>query len=85
MHAAEKGHATCVELLAEREGGMQESDGKTAFMSAARNGLQKQRTSSQRGRGTRRLLVDEWILHGTAALGVAKKTGRTAIASILSG
>ena len=42
MHAAEKGHATCVELLAEREGGMQESDGKTALMNAARNGLQKQ-------------------------------------------
>ena len=42
MHAAEKGHATCVELLAEKEGGMQESDGKTALMNAARNGLQKQ-------------------------------------------
>ena len=41
-HAAEKGHATCVELLAEREEGMQESDGKTALMNAARNGLQKQ-------------------------------------------
>ena len=50
MHAAEKGHATCVELLAEKEGGMQESDGKTAFMNAARNGLQKQWTSLQRGR-----------------------------------
>ena len=55
MHAAEKGHATCVDLLAEREGGM-----KTAR---------------------------RWFgyLPGTAALGVAKKTGRTAIASILSG
>ena len=42
MHAAEEGHATCVELLAEKEGGMQESDGKTALMRAARNGLQKQ-------------------------------------------
>ena len=52
MHAAEKGHAACVKLLAEREGGMQESDGKTAFMRAARNGLQKQWTSLRRGRGT---------------------------------
>ena len=58
MHAAEKGHATCVGLLAEREEGMQESDGKTALMSAARNGLQKQWTSLRRGRGTRRLLAD---------------------------
>ena len=38
MHAAEKGHATCVNLLAEREGGMQESDGRTAFMIAVCNG-----------------------------------------------
>ena len=55
MHAAEKGHATCVELLAERE-----KDMKT----------------------TRR-----WFgyLPGSTALGVAEKTARTAIASILSG
>ena len=38
MHAAEKGHATCVDLLAAREGGMQESDGRTAFMIAVCNG-----------------------------------------------
>ena len=50
MHAAEKGHAACVELPAEREGGMQESDGETAFMNAARNGLQKQWTSLRRKR-----------------------------------
>ena len=37
---------------------MQESDGKTAVMNAARNGLQKQWTSLRIGRGTRRLLVD---------------------------
>ena len=55
MHAAEKGHATCVELLAERERDM---------------------------KATR-----EWdgFPPGTAALGVAEKTARTAIASILSG
>ena len=55
MHAAEKGHATCVELLAEKEEGM-----KT---------------------------TREWcgFPPGTAALGVAEKMGRTAIASIPSG
>ena len=55
MHAAEKGHATCVELLAEREEGMKTTRGWFGY------------------------------LPGTTALGVAKKTGRTAIASILSG
>ena len=37
MHAAEKGHAACVDLLAEREGGMQDEDGYTALMSAVIN------------------------------------------------
>ena len=55
MHAAEKGHATCVELLAEREEGMKTTRGWFGY------------------------------LPGTTALGVAEKTGRTAIASILSG
>ena len=55
MHAAEKGHATCVKLLAEREGGMKTARGWCGFPP------------------------------DTTALGVAEKTGRTAIASILSG
>ena len=37
MHAAERGHAACVDLLAEREGGMQDEDGYTALMSAVIN------------------------------------------------
>ena len=85
MHAAEKGHATCVKLLAEKEGGMQESDGETAFMNAARNGLQKQWTSLRRGRDMKTTRGWFGYLPGTAALGVAEKMGRTEIASVLSG
>ena len=86
MHAAEKGHATCVELLAEREGGMQESDSKTALMSAARNGhAEAVDLLAERERDMK--TAREWwgFPPGTAALNIAKREGRTAIASILSG
>ena len=81
MHAAEKGHATCVELLVEREEGMQESDGKTALMRAARNGHAEAVSlpvEKEEGMKTTR----EWngFPPGSTALGVAEKTGRTAIA-----
>ena len=86
MHAAEKDHATCAKLLAEKEGGMQESDGKTAFMNAARNGhAEAVSLLAERERDMK--TTRRWcgFPPGTAALGVAEKTGRTAIASILSG
>ena len=86
MHAAEKGHATCVELLAEKEGGMQESDGKTALMSAARNGHAEAVSlpaEKEEGMKTTR----RWcgLPPGTTALDIARWKGRTGIASILSG
>ena len=65
---------------------MQESDGKTAFMNAARSGraeavdlLAEREGDTKTTRG--------WcgFPPGTAALGVAEKMARTAIASILSG
>ena len=86
MHAAEKGHATCVELLAEREAGMQESDGRTAFMNAARNGhAEAVDLLAERERGMK--TARRWFGYspGTTALDFAKKKGHTAIVSILSG
>ena len=86
MHAAEEGHATCVNLLAEREGGMQESDGRTAFMNAARNGhAEAVDLLAERERDMK--TTRRWcgFPPGTAALDIAKREGRTAIASILSG
>ena len=86
MHAAEKGHATCVELLVEKEGGMQESDGRTAFMRAACNGhAEAVNLLAERERDMKTTREWDGYLPGTTALGVAEKTGRTAIASILSG
>ena len=86
MHAAEEGHATCVELLAEREEGMQESDGKTAFMNAARNGhAEAVRLLKAKERDMKTTRRWNGFPPGTTALDVAEKTARTAIASILSG
>ena len=64
---------------------MQESDGKTAFMNAARNGhAEAVDLLAEREGGMK--TAREWFgcLPGTTALGVAKKMGRTAIVSILS-
>ena len=86
MHAAEKGHATCVELLAEREGGMRDKDGWTALMFAAYwNNLECVKLLAEREKDMK--TTRRWFEFppGTAALGVAEKMGRTAIASILSG
>ena len=117
MHAAEKGHATCVELLAEHEGGMQSEDGWTALMIAVCNGhtdcvkllLKKEAGMRYKNGWTALMFAAYWnnlecvrllarkekdmkTTHacwgfppGTTALGVAKRKGRTEIASILSG
>ena len=86
MHAAEKGHATCVELLLEREGGMQNDYGRTALMVAAEKGhatcveLLAERERDMKT--TRR-----WcgLPPGTTALDIAKERSHTEIISILSG
>ena len=86
MHAADNGHPDCVRLLLEKEGGMQNSDGWTALMFATYNNrLGCVRLLAERERDMK--TTRKWFgyLPGTAALGVAKKMARTAIASILSG
>ena len=65
---------------------MQESDGKTAFMRAARNGrAEAANLLAERERDMK--TTREWFgyLPGTTALGVAEKMARTEIISILSG
>ena len=84
MHAAEKGHATCVKLLAEKEGGMQESDGKTALMNAARNDHEEVvNLLAEKEEGMK--TTSWWHIYspGTTALDIAEERGRTRLASIL--
>ena len=67
-------------------GSMQESDGKTAFMRAARNGHAEAVNLLAEREGDMTTARKWWgFPPGTTALGVAKKMGRTAIAPILSG
>ena len=78
--------AKVLRLLIEQEGGMQDESGWTALMFAAYwNNLECARLLAERERDMK--TTRRWFGYppGTAALGVAKREGRTAIVSILSG
>ena len=86
MGAADHDHIECIKLLLEKEAGMRDKNGWTALMFATYNNrLGCVRLLAERERDMK--TTRKWFgyLPGTAALGVAKKMGRTAIASILSG
>ena len=86
MHAAEKGHIECIKLLLEKEAGMRDDRSWTALMQAAQGGhTECVRLLAERERDMKTTHKWNWFPPGTAALDIAEKTGRTAIASILSG
>ena len=86
MWAADKGHIDCVELLAEREGGMQDKNGWTALMYATySNSLECARLLVEREKDMKTIHERLGFPPGITALDVAKKTGRTRIAFIISG
>ena len=79
MYAARRDQADCIRLLLDKEGGMQDNDGCTALMHAAyNNNLECARLLAKRENRIRNE-------YGGTALDIAKKMGRTTIASILSG
>ena len=86
MHAAEKGHIECIKLLLEKEAGMRDDRSWTALMQAAQGGhTECVRLLAEREKDMKTIREQSGFPPGTAALDAAKKMGRTAIASILSG
>ena len=85
MHAAEKGHATCVELLVEHEGACRIAGLECPMHAAEKGHATCVELLAERERGMK--TTRRWcgLPPGTTALDIAKERSHTAIASILSG
>ncbi|ESU44403.1 Protein kinase NEK family protein [Giardia duodenalis] len=86
MFAVAQDHIECIKLLLEKEAGMRDKNGWTALMRAVLVGhTECVRLLAEEEKDMKTIRERFGYLPGTTALNIAKREGRTKIASVLSG